>query len=67
MLRYVLNDNEELSPKAKEIIDNNTVEVPIEVLCEVIYVLSGHYGTGRQDISAGLLRFFLTDTMYSIA
>lgn len=58
LLRYVLNDHPELSFNAKEIIDNNIVEVPIEVLCEVIYVLEGHYKTGRQDINAGLKLFF---------
>ena len=34
-----MNDHEENSSKAKEIIDLNIVEIPIEVLCEVVYVL----------------------------
>jgi len=58
LLRYVLNDNAELSPKAREIIDNYIVEVPIEVLCEVIYVLDGHYKIDRQSISSGMKLFF---------
>jgi predicted nucleic-acid-binding protein len=58
MLRYVLNDHAELSPKAKEIIDQQIVEIPIEVLCEVIFVLTGHYKIDRQSVSAGLQRFF---------
>ena len=58
LLRYVLNDHTELSQKAKEIIDQQIVEVPIEVLCEVIYVLDGHYQIDRQSISSGLKRFF---------
>jgi predicted nucleic-acid-binding protein len=58
MLRYVLNDHAELSSKAREIIDQNIIEIPIEVLCEVIYVLNGHYKIGRQDINTGLQRFF---------
>jgi predicted nucleic-acid-binding protein len=58
LLRYVLNDHAELSAKAREIIDRHIVEVPIEVLCEAVYVLAGHYEIDRQSISAGLTRFF---------
>ena len=58
LLRYVLNDHAELSPRAREIIDQRIVEVPVEVLCEVIFVLSGHYKIDRQSISTGLKRFF---------
>jgi len=58
ILRYILNDHPELSSKAREIVEKNVVEVPIEVLCEVIYVLAGHYKTDRENISIGLRRFF---------
>ena len=58
ILRYILSDHAELSPKAKEIIEQHTVEVPIEVLCEVIYVLTGHYKIDRQNVSTELKRFF---------
>jgi predicted nucleic-acid-binding protein len=58
ILRYILNDHPDLSPEAREIIDQNIVEVPIEVLCEVIYILSGHYKIDRKSISTGLRRFF---------
>jgi predicted nucleic-acid-binding protein len=53
-----LNDHVELSPKAKEIIDQHIVEVPVEVLCEVIYVLTGHYEIDRKNVSMELKRFF---------
>jgi predicted nucleic-acid-binding protein len=58
ILRYVLNDNPELSPKAREIIDKNIVEVPVEVLCEVIYILTGHYKVDRQNVGDKLKYFF---------
>jgi predicted nucleic-acid-binding protein len=51
VLRYVLDDHADLSPRAKEIIDNNTVEVPVEILCEVVYVLNGYYEVDRLAIS----------------
>jgi predicted nucleic-acid-binding protein len=58
VLRYVLNDHEVLSPKAKDIIDNHIVEVPVEVLCEVVYVLNGYYEVDRSSISTALEDFF---------
>jgi predicted nucleic-acid-binding protein len=57
ILRYILNDHAELSPKAKEIIEQYTVEVPIEVFCEVVYVLTGHYKIDRQIVSTELEHF----------
>jgi predicted nucleic acid-binding protein len=39
ILRYLLDDHEELSPKAEEILEQKTVTLPIEVACEVVYVL----------------------------
>jgi predicted nucleic-acid-binding protein len=58
VLKIILNDHAELSPKAKEIIDNNIVEVPVEALCEVVFVLHGHYEANRENISAALKNFF---------
>lgn len=39
ILRYLLQDNEELSKKAIEIIDNNKIFIPTEVIVEASYVL----------------------------
>ena len=58
ILRYILNDHEGFSPQAKEIIDTHIVEIPIEVLCEVIYVLTGYYKIDRQNVSTELKHFF---------
>jgi len=58
ILRYVLNDHPDLSSRAKEIIDQHIVEVPIEVLCEVIYVLAGYYKTDRQSIQYWTITLF---------
>ena len=58
VLRYLMNDNAELSPKAKDIIDQNIVEVPVEVLCEVVYLLNGYYKIDRQNVSSKLKQFF---------
>jgi len=58
ILRYVLEDHAELSPKAKKLIGENIIETPIEVLCEVVFVLSRIYGIARKDIADTLLDFY---------
>ncbi|MDR2595804.1 MAG: PIN domain-containing protein [Treponema sp.] len=58
ILRYILEDHTELSPKAKDIISENIVETPIEVLCEVVFVLTRIYNIARKDIADTLLDFY---------
>jgi predicted nucleic-acid-binding protein len=58
VLRYLLNDHNELSGRARQIIDEQTVEIPIEVLCEVVFVLSGVYKAKREEIGEKLQTFF---------
>ncbi|MCL2175282.1 MAG: PIN domain-containing protein [Treponema sp.] len=58
VLRYLMNDHPVLSPKAKEIIEQNIVEVPVEVLCEVVYVLKGYNNIDRKNVSSKLIQFF---------
>jgi len=54
ILRYLLSDHEELSAKAEEIIDSYNIYLPIEVLCEVVYVLEKVYNVDRVDITKEL-------------
>lgn len=56
ILRYLLNDNPEMSEKAKEIINDGAFTIP-EVMAEVIYVLKGVYKVERQEISDVLQEF----------
>lgn len=64
VLRYLLADNEELSGQAAQIIDNNRIDLPIEVLCEVVYVLEKVYKAERKDVCGELTAFFSgTDTV----
>ena len=58
ILRYILDDHAQLSPMARKIIGENIVGTPIEVLCEVVYVLTKTYGIKRKDIAATLLDFY---------
>ena len=54
VLRYLLDDHLELSPRAAEILELNSVMMPIEVGCEVVYVLQKVYSVGRADIQLQL-------------
>ena len=58
ILRYILNDHPERSSKAKKLIGENILEIPLEALCEVVYVLKRTYGISRKDIADTLLDFF---------
>ncbi len=58
ILRYLLNDNEELSEKATMIIENNEVLLPNEVIAEIVYVLEKVYGVKNEEISDILLELF---------
>ena len=58
ILRYLLNDHEEQSAQAKKIIEEFRVEIPVEVLCEVVFVLTGYYKIDRQNICINLKSFF---------
>jgi len=56
ILRYVLDDHAELSPKAAEILEQHEVTLPIEAACEVVYVLQKVYKVERKDIQQELSR-----------
>jgi len=49
ILRYLLNDHDEMSQRARETIEQG-VYTTTEVLSEVVYVLSGVYKAQRQEI-----------------
>lgn len=53
-LRYVLDDHVELSPKAAEILEQYAATLPMEVACEVVYVLQKVYAVDRKDIQQQL-------------
>ena len=50
ILRYLLNDNQEMADKAEQYLDAGDVSVTIEVIAEVIYVLKGVYSLEQDKI-----------------
>lgn len=68
VLRYLLQDNIDLSNKAKEIIEDNNIFIPTEVIAEIVYVLEKVYSVNRKEINkilSDLLNFENIDTANS--
>ncbi|KPC97249.1 pilus assembly protein [Geobacillus sp. Sah69] len=63
ILRYLLNDHDDLSAKAATIIENNKVLLLKEVVVEVIYVLEKVYNVANAEISDTLLELFKYDNI----
>ena len=63
ILRFILNDNEKLTPRAIDIIEKNHLFCPFEVICEVVFVLQKVYNTSRKDIKNALTTLFNTQNI----
>ncbi len=57
ILRYLLNDNQEMADAAERYLKAGGVLVTIEVAAEVVYVLKGVYSLERDNISETLKSF----------
>ena len=57
ILRYLLNDVEEMAEKSAEIINAGAFTLP-EVIAEVIYVLKSVYKIERGEIATAILEIF---------
>lgn len=51
LLRFILNDNQEMADYAENLLNTQDVYLLHEVLCEMVYVLSSVYQTKRKDIN----------------
>ncbi len=58
ILRFILNDDDLLSKKAMEIIENNYLFCPTEVICEIVFVLQKVYKIPRKNIQKALVILF---------
>jgi predicted nucleic-acid-binding protein len=63
ILRYLLNDTEDLSAKAADLLENNEVMVPNEVIAEIVYVLEKVYKIKSEEISSSLMELFDYDNL----
>ncbi len=60
ILRYLLNDNQEMALQAKAVIESGAYTKP-EIIAEVVYVLKGVYHATREDI-----RTFIREMLKSV-
>jgi predicted nucleic-acid-binding protein len=63
ILRYLLNDHDELSGKAATMIEDNKVLLLREVIVEVVYVLEKVYNVKNDEISDILLELLKYDNI----
>ena len=57
ILRYLLNDNQEMADKAEQYLNDGNVSVTISVIAEVVYVLKGVYSMDRDKIADTVKEF----------
>ena len=57
ILRYILDDNEDMARQVNGLISGNKVTVRFEVIAEVIYVLEKVYSLPRSEIADGVKVF----------
>ena len=57
ILRYLLNDNQEMADAAETHILSGNAQVTVEVIAEVVYVLKGIYSLERYEIAKTLSDF----------
>lgn len=62
ILRYLLNDNEQMADEAEKIIRKGSVRVTMEVIAEVVYVLKGVYSIRTRQNTVKFIRLFRRDS-----
>ena len=65
ILRYLINDNEDMAQYVEDTICNNYVLIVPEVIAEVVYVMRGVYKKERNAIGIGLIEFMKIDNIRS--
>ncbi len=65
ILRYLLDDHPKFSAKATEIIANNDIFMPYEVLCEVVYVLQKVYQVKKEEIQFTICDLIQNDIVFT--
>jgi len=66
IIRYFVNDNEEMATIAEETLFNEEVFVAHEVLAEVVYVLIGVYEIPKKEVSLKLIALLSQDNIQNL-
>lgn len=54
LVRYIINDDEEMASRAERAINEGVLFVLPEVFAEIVYVLTKVYGINRKDVADSL-------------
>jgi len=65
ILRYLVNDNEDMANIAEEVINTKNVYIANEVLAEVVYVLGGIYKASKEKICSDLSELINFTNIYT--
>jgi len=63
ILRYILQDNQAMAEHVEEQLIRNVCFIPVEVIAEIVYVLSKVYGVERKVITQVLTDITDTDNI----
>jgi predicted nucleic-acid-binding protein len=65
IIRYLINDDEEMASQAEVVLLQRDVFIGNEILAEVVYVLSGVYKISKKDICEQLSKLLLASTIFA--
>ena len=63
ILRYILQDNQEMADRVELQLSNNICYVPVEVVAEIVYVLLKVYHIDRKTITQTIMAISETDNI----
>ena len=63
VLRYVLQDNQEMADRVEQQLSNNLCYIPVEVIAEIVYVLLKVYNIERKTIAQAVTYIIDTDNI----
>ena len=65
IIRYLINDDEEMAAQAETVLLERDVFIANEILAEVVYVLSGVYKISKSDICEQLSKLLLVSNIFT--
>jgi len=65
IIRYLINDDEEMASQAEAVLLQRDVFIGNEILAEVVYVLSGVYKISKKDICEQLSKLLLASNIFT--
>jgi len=66
ILRYLINDNQEMAEIAENVLMNYKVFISNEIFAEVVYVLEGFYKISREEISKTLIEIIEWENIHTL-